>query len=1768
MKKAISLFMLGLLFTSLSYAQNMTIKADSVVANIGDSATVSINFSNSGTLGSLTLYINYNQSYLSWGRALNWHPSVIPGQPLINASGGTIIISWVDLNGAVVNGKLVDLKFQFNGGASDIAFSTSSEVTDETGTILFPSYSTGLVIQALSIEVTASKTEICQGDNAQLFTNVTYGFGNYTYQWASIPAGFNSSLPNPLVSPGVNTNYFVTVSDGTNTVSDSITIEIFPNPPPSPVLGLLPANGSIDLSRPFTFSWLPSLFATEYDVYLWKLGDPIPTSPWRTTSQITFNYNVNLDFGVVYNWKVVAKNVCFETESMIQDFTTRFLPDLIVKDVQVPTSAYSGQNISISWEIKNQGSGSTASQQWYDKVYLSTDSTFQANLDVVLGNVSNLSYLDTNQSYVQNASFVLPQGISGEYYIFIYTNHNSLLLEENSSNNIGHSASPMLVTLTPPPDLQVSSIITPNNTFSGLPINVTWTVKNSGAGATVSTYWQDRVYLTTDKVFDANNATTLGTFFHSGELQADSSYSSTGTFTLPSNVFGTYYVFIRTDLYNQVYEHASENNNMSRSDSITVFLTPPPDLQVTLISHNLTASNKESVALTWTVQNLGGSATASSFSDRIVLADNPNFDLSNATFLGTAYHSGVMNPGDSQTKTRNYTMPSVTGPYYFYVTADYQNKVFEHLNEDNNTSHSSTPIQINNPDLIVTQVSVPVSDSTGQPINISWTVKNIGSGDVITTSRQDRIMISYIDDYYPDSVLLLDTYNQSINLASGDSIELSISVALPKFVPGPYYIYVYTDFTDKIFEGPNENNNVTRSQTMIDIIRPDLIVSSISSPATGSSGQPVNIDWVVKNNGAGKLFMNTWIDRVMFSTSQEYYPDSVLFIADVANSGELLPGDSIVMNKIIQLPNGVTGTFYMAVFTDFYNDIFENNSELNNVGISFTPIVVSEGPWPDLQITGISHVDSATAGENIAFDFTVSNLGTWVAQNAGGWIDRIYISDNPIWSAVTSTLLRTIDHVLPLEVDSSYSISTNINIPNDLTTGYYYLFAYTDAGDSIFENTDNFNNVKQLAPIYVNQYPPVDLAVIALTVPTAVYSGQATSITWTSKNQGQATTLTPFWYDQIFLSVDTLYNPGSDIYLAEYKKLGPLPPGSSYTTSLSITIPNGLSGDYYFIMVTDKTNLNNDADFSNNAMVARDGFGDPLVTTITLTPPPDLQVSAFSGDTDGFSGQSVNVDWTVINNGVGPTLVSSWADKFYLSTDFVVDASDIQLGTYIHTGALNPTNSYTANLNLNIPLSAYGNYILIVKTDVNDAVYEHLNEGNNTEYYFITIILPPPSDLIVSDISVPSSAIAGQTTTIGWTVKNIGLNPATGIMKDILYISQDTTWDIDDVIFGTLNHYVSINPLDQVTDSITADLNNVSVGDYFVIAKTDILNNINESDNNNNSKVSTDTINVDVSELFLNTIANNTLDNFEELYYRIEIHDTLASETLLVRLKGDSINGNNELYIRFGDIPTRVNYDYAHDNPFEGNQEVLVPNLQAGTYYLLVYGNTTVGSQQSISLYAQILDFEILSVNANKGGNTGLVTVKMRGSKFEPSMTVSLQNGTDTITATNVHYVDPTIVYPTFDLTGTTLGNYDVVAELSGGNPITGNGGSNSPVYQPDAETIAILTDGFEIVAGLPADLQLNVIQPSNSRTNSVVSMSIEFTNGGNVDLTTNTIIITSLAGAPLSLTVNGLSDMLTELPILLSEPNGPPGILRPGFSGSIVFYSRSTSGLGFMIKL
>lgn len=146
---------------------------------------------------------------------------------------------------------------------------------------------------ALSANADANPATVCLGTSTQLSANAGGGSGTYTYTWASSPAGFSSSLANPVVSPATTTTYYVTVNDGASDVTSSIVVTVNATPSVtissnSPVcegkdIELTSAGGS-------TFSWSgPNGFIS---------NSPTPTvTPATVADGGTYTVTVTNDLG-------------------------------------------------------------------------------------------------------------------------------------------------------------------------------------------------------------------------------------------------------------------------------------------------------------------------------------------------------------------------------------------------------------------------------------------------------------------------------------------------------------------------------------------------------------------------------------------------------------------------------------------------------------------------------------------------------------------------------------------------------------------------------------------------------------------------------------------------------------------------------------------------------------------------------------------------------------------------------------------------------------------------------------------------------------------------------------------------------------------------------------------------------------------------------------------------------------------------------------------------------------------------------------------------------------------------------------------------------------------------------------------------------------------------------------------------------------------------------------------------------------------------------
>ena len=239
-----------------------------------------------------------------------------------------------------------------------------------------------------------------------------------------------------------------------------------------------------------------------------------------------------------------------------------------------------------------------------------------------------------------------------------------------------------------------------------------------------------------------------------------------------------------------------------------------------------------------------------------------------------------------------------------------------------------------------------------------------------------------------------------------------------------------------------------------------------------------------------------------------------------------------------------------------------------------------------------------------------------------------------------------------------------------------------------------------------------------------------------------------------------------------------------------------------------------------------------VVTIVSNDSPSDLVVTALTGPTSAGAGMQFSVNDTTKNQGTGPSDASVTA--FYLSTNTVIDGTDISLGTRA-VGALAPGATDSATTTLTVPATAtVGNYYLLAKADANLAIAES-NENNNVK---TGSVIPIGPDLIVSALTVPATAAAGGSISFTDTTKNQG-GGAAASSGTSFYLSANVLLDGTDTLLSTRT-VGALAP--GLSDSATTMLNipaDTVAGTYYIVAKADGPGAVTETQESNNVKFST-----------------------------------------------------------------------------------------------------------------------------------------------------------------------------------------------------------------------------------------------------------------------------------------------------------------------------------------
>lgn len=1628
-------------FTDLSSFQNIHIR-NCVFANLGGGKalhtnwhpgfhTNSINYCNLYTTGSvlLTWSTTYN-THGEYQSATSQNLNGMSVDPLFLSEAYHPLQVALDGTGTPLGSVTTDIEGQLrNQTTPDIGAIEFTAVPDDIGVklLLSPATYCGLGSNE-NIQIRIQN----YGSNAQTGFDVAYAFNGASWTVENVgalvlPAGgtldFTFAAPQDLSVPGMYTFALYTgLGTDMNHSNDTLRNIVVTHIPAliMPVSNMIPVDQSLNIDKPVSLSWNPAPNATAYDVYIWPSSEAQPVTPQITNLVAINTIYQNVNYGQTYSWQVVAKNICGQTQaSPVLDFTVRELPDIRIEMIGAPLMAVSEQQIQIEWEVKNIGPGSTQNTLWTDAVYLSLDATLNTSFDYYLGGVQNLSALQPNTSYIQTGTFTIPQGFTGDYYVFVYADRFNGLIESNDNNNWDRTASQMQITLLPPPDLVIDQVTAPLSAFSGQSIQVQYTGRNNGTGSIPGgATWRDRIRLSDNPNTNAGG-TVLSTITISGPLAIDETYNRTISVNLPNAIFGDYYIYVETDVLNQIYEFAAENNNHTRSDTIEIFLTPPPNLIVASVSVPDTLHSNRLTTFDWTVENAGGTSPVEPYwYDFVYISPSPVYNQNFLNTVTSAVRYGPLNPTATYSQAREARVPVLSqGHYYFYVYTDRYNTVFEYTFENDNITRYG-PVTLVNPDIEPVITSVSTSATYGEVMPLQWRLRNNGPGNVHDRPLKYTFYLSTLPAFDQGSALLAHTINvPNVTVLAGDSLVYFTSIPVPPGLNDHYYLYIKAEANGLMYEqGDAYENNITRSAGMIDI---------------------------------------------------------------------------------------------------------------------------DPGPYPDIFTTQSVVPDSVTAGSPFALLYTQINQGGANATTRG--VEAVYISFDSVWNPQFAQLLTEATYSSPLTKDSSVSVPRSIFLPPSFTSNVYYLYIQSDKTNVVFEYGGESNNIHRTAPIFVKPYPPVDLAVDhVLLAQDTVFTGTIQPVTYYMQSLLNAPSRT-HWNDAVYLSIDSVFQSNLDLLAASYQVNPPvLASGDSALIAVSVTIPNGIFGDYYVFAVSDAGDILEDINRQNNVDQMRTPSGDPKSIHIKLSPYADLVVSEINAPATAVAGQQFTLSYTISNIGTGTA--QTWQDRIYLSTDATISNGDLLLYSGRHSTSLLHGQSVTDTVELSLAGYLSGNYYLLIRTDFLNEVYEYTGESNNTTARVIEVTSPPPSDLIVDVVVVPDTMIAGEFATISWTTKNQGSHPAQGSIREIVYLSTDAQWNVEDRVFGFTQNQLYLPPQATHTTSVTAPVTGVINQEYYALVRTDALNNVPESNEDNNISASPEPAYVDVKTLFIDSLTVDSLHTGIELYYKLVVDPSLEGQAILVSLTGDSTEAFNELFVSFNAAPTRAVHDLSNNKPLRGAQQLVIREAQLGTYYILGFGSKTGGDSQEVTLYARTLSYEILAVTPDRGSNTGSLTVVIDGSRLDSTYAVRLRDTSGfVLLADTFMIVNPEKVVARFDLRGTPVGFYSIECQIE-------------PYY------VASLEDGFEVFSGRGGDLLVNwYLSPGGSSPrNRPVKIVIDAINNGDADVEGRVIRVYSPYGNVIAASyedlINGNTYDYLDVPVQLQS--GFMGVLPPGNSAMYEVFS------------
>jgi RHS repeat-associated protein len=604
-------------------------------------------------------------------------------------------------------------------------------------------------------------------------------------------------------------------------------------------------------------------------------------------------------------------------------------PNLAVSSIVQPTNTVvqSGQTITYAFTIHNIGTSPTFLSYWVDQVVLSSDTEFGNADDLAFGQLPHTGALNPGESYSVTNAVQLPDGISGDYHLIVFTDAGNAVNEFVFEGDNGAVANSTIhVNLAPYPDLQVENLAV-SGPHVGNAYTLSWDSANHGNSAAAPGFRERITVLneTTGIAFvDAEQVVT-------NSIAPGTSVAQSRTFTVTNA--GYCRVQVTTDARNTVYEYdgashanAEVNNTTTASFQITALFTvavasAPTEGGLVTGAGSYVAGTPVTVTATpntdtlpyrfvnWTeagtFRSSGASYTFAANRDLFLTAnfDLPSYSVSasnNPSTAGTVTGTGLFKHGSSNVLT------AIPGDGYRFASWMEDGLVISTNSALPMILYSNRFLVANygefTPDLQVVEFAAPATGFAGTSLQVGCLVTNQGNASAQGTWADGVYLSSNVT--LNTNATLLGYIVEGRSVGAGGSYVWTNSVSLAQVSAGTYYLFVvlndpsYGGGAYVIREGISTNNIAGPIMLTVNPVPPP----TLTSPVYGE--QPLLSGMVVSNSDSFAITASSpiGVDRV------EFYVDNILVGTD-STAGD---GYSALWNilSFSEGPHGVTFRSY------------------------------------------------------------------------------------------------------------------------------------------------------------------------------------------------------------------------------------------------------------------------------------------------------------------------------------------------------------------------------------------------------------------------------------------------------------------------------------------------------------------------------------------------------------------------------------------------------------------------------------------------------------------------------------------------------------------------------------------------------------------------------------------------------------------------------------------------------------------------------------------